>query len=53
MSDIIDVFLDILKFIGNIFLILLPWWVWLILVILIIIILVIYFYVIKPATENN
>ena len=49
MSDIIDIFISIFKFIGNLFLLLLPWWVWLILIILIITIIIVYFYVIVPA----
>jgi hypothetical protein len=51
MSDILEVFIHILQYIGRFCLILLPWWVWLALIIIIIIVLVIYFYVIEPVTE--
>jgi hypothetical protein len=51
MSDILDILIHIFKFIGNIFLFFLPWWVWLLLLIILIIVVITYFYVIKPATD--
>ena len=51
MSDILDIILYIFKFIGNVLLFFLPWWVWVLFIIVAIIGLVIYFNVIKPATD--
>ena len=51
MNDILYIIFNIFKFIGNLLLLFLPWWVWVLLIIIIIIGLVIYFNVIKPATD--
>ena len=53
MSDILEIFINILKFIANMCLLLLPWPIWVALLIIVIIVLVIYFYVIKPKTETK
>ena len=51
MNDILYIIFNIFKFIGNLLLLFLPWWVWVLFIIIVIIGLVIYFNVIKPETE--
>ena len=53
MSDPLEIFVYILKCIGEILLFLLPWPIWIALLIVLIIVLVIYFFVIKPAIDKT